>query len=74
MAGVGIAELGVAPSAADLATLTGEEAVSVMRLAQRQRNAADAVRLAAVAEVSVRCGDSGPVVARMARAGPVVGG
>src|SRR4051812_12470733 len=66
MAGVGITELGVAPSAADLRSLTGDEAVSVMRIAQRQKNAADAVRLAAVAEVSVRAGESGHMVERMA--------
>ena len=66
MAGVGFAELGVAPSAADLASLTGDEAVSVMRLAQRQKNAADAVHLAAVVEVGVRGLDSGQCVERMA--------
>jgi hypothetical protein len=65
MAGVGFVELGVAPSAGDLVTLTGDEVVSVMRLAQRQRNAADAVRLAAVAEVSLRWNDSGPTVERL---------
>ncbi len=71
MAGVGIAErcvaeLGIAPSAVDLACLTGDEAVSVMRLAQRQKNAADAVHLAAVAEVGACAPDSGETVARMA--------
>ncbi len=71
MAGVGIAErcvaeLGIAPSAVDLACLTGDEAVSVMRLAQRQKNTADAVHLAAVAEVGACAPDSGETVARMA--------
>ncbi len=66
MAGVEIAELGVAPSAADLLSLTDDEAVSVMRVAQRQKNAADAVRLAAIAEVAVRQGDADLPVRRMA--------
>jgi hypothetical protein len=65
MAGVGIAELGLAPSASDLASLTGDEAVSLMRLAQRQKNMAEAVRLATIVEVGI-CGlDSGETVERM---------
>src|SRR4051812_19557554 len=66
MTGVGIAELGLAPSAGQFASLLGEETVAVLRLAQRQKNAADAVRLAALVEVGVRGFDSGDTVERMA--------
>ncbi|MBA3744334.1 MAG: DUF222 domain-containing protein [Sporichthya sp.] len=46
--------------------MTGEEAVSLMRLAQRQKNVAEAVRLATVVEVAVRGLDSDSTVTRMA--------